>query len=401
MAPTHRPRSNFARAHGLVAMGLVLAACGQAGSPSADPADEEASIRSLLGVPEHLETPAIPSFNVPTQEKIDLGRRLFYDERLSGNQTQSCSTCHLQKLAFSDGKKTPKGSTGTVLARNSPGLGDAVYHATLTWANNGLLTLEDQLPVPIRGDNPAELGVSDGLHDEVLGRFDDDLAYAELFRRAFPESDSGATINKIVFALASFCRTLLSGKSPYDRFITGDKSALNEHQRKGLGLFGGERFECFHCHKGTLQTASYRDYNSTGGTVSYPFFNNGLYNVDGEGSYPAYDQGLYEVTLNPDDRGKFRPPTLRNIALTAPYMHDGSIATLRDVVKHYAAGGRVIESGTNAGDGRKSPLRSGLVSGFKATDEEIDDVVAFLESLSDEDFISNPAFSNPFEDASP
>ncbi len=100
-------------------------------------------------------------------------------------------------------------------------------------------------------------------------------------------------------------------------------------------------------------------------------------------------------------RGKFRPPTLRNIALTAPYMHDGSIATLRDVVKHYAAGGRVIESGPNAGDGRKSPLRSGLVNGFSATDEEIDDVVAFLESLSDEDFVSNPAFSDPFEDASP
>lgn len=358
-------------------------------------------MRSLLGVPAHLEVPSIPAYNVPTREKIALGRRLFYDKRLSGNQTQACASCHLQKLAFADGKKTPQGSTGTTLFRNSPGLGNAVYHATLTWASNSLLTLEDQLPIPIRNDNPVELGVLDGLRDTVLSRIDGDAEYALLFHAAFPESASGATIDKIVFALASFCRTLLSGSSPYDRYITGDKSALSDQQRKGLGLFSGERFECFHCHRGTLQTSSYKDYHATDDTVSYPFFNNGLYNVDGKGSYPAHDQGLYNLTLNPDDRGKFRPQSLRNVALTAPYMHDGSIATLREVVEHYAAGGRLIPSGPYAGDGRTSPLKSGLVSGFAATDEEIEAVVAFLESLSDEAFLTNPAFSDPFEAGSP
>ena len=123
----------------------------------------------------------------------------------------------------------------------------------------------------------------------------------------------------------------------------------------------------------------------------------GLYNVDGEGSYPAYDQGLYEVRVDPDVRGFFRPPSLRNVALTAPYTHDGSIATLREMVEHYAAGGRVIEEGDYAGDGRVSPLKSGLVRGFDATDEEIDAVVAFLESFTDKSFVENPAHSDPFE----
>ena len=105
-----------------------------------------------------------------------------------------------------------------------------------------------------------------------------------------------------------------------------------------------ERFECFHCHRGTQLSVSYRDWRTPLGSIQYPFFNNGLYNVDGQGGYPAHDQGLYELTLNPAHRGLFRPPSLRNVALTAPYMHDGSIATLREVVMHYAAGGRLIGS---------------------------------------------------------
>ncbi|MBK8253557.1 MAG: di-heme enzyme [Polyangiaceae bacterium] len=391
------PRSVAAAALSAFAL---LGGCDTPETTGLSPADEAAT-RAVLGIPEFLEVPAIPEYNPPTKEKIELGRHLFYDKRLSGNQTQSCESCHFQNKAFADGEKTPTGSSGDVLVRNSPGLANAFYHSTLTWANNGLLQLEDQLPVPIRGDNPVELGVSDGLHDEVLARFDADPDYQRMFAEAFPESGSGATINKIVFALATFCRTLVSADSPYDRYVQGDKTALTDQQRRGLALFNGERFECFHCHSGTNLTVSYHDANTTAGTIKYPFFNNGLYNIDGEGSYPPYDQGLYDLTLDPDDRGLFRPQSLRNVALTAPYMHDGSIETLRDVVKHYAAGGRVIESGPYAGDGRKSPLKSGLVRGFMATEEEIDDVVAFLESLTDEAFVSNPAFANPFVDAPP
>jgi len=355
----------------------------------------ELKYRAVLGIPDYLEVPSVPSFNPPTPEKIALGRKLFYEERLSGNQSQSCSSCHLQQFAFADDKKTPTGSTGSVLRRNSPGLANAFYHSTLTWAHNGLLVLEDQLQVPIRSDNPVELGVSDGNVTDVLARFDNDAAYTQMFRDAFPDSPSGATVEKIIFALATFCRTLASADSPYDRFLRGDKTALTEQQRRGAALFNGERLECFHCHSGVNLTTSYRDFNTTDGTVRYPFFNNGLYNIDGDGSYPVQDQGLYDVTLNRADRGRFRPPSLRNVALTAPYMHDGSIPTLVDVVKHYAAGGRLIESGPFAGDGRVSPLKSGLVRGFLISDDEASDVVAFLESLTDQTFVSNPAFSDP------
>lgn len=383
-------------------LAVLLCACqGAQDAPTAAPAPPEPAgpvlsadeVRELLALPERFQVPAIPDYNPISREKIALGRRLFYDRRLSGNETQSCESCHVQHLGFADGERAPTGSTGEALVRNSPGLANAFYQSTLTWANDGLLELEDQLKVPIRGDNPVELGVSDGLVDEVLARFDDDAAYVELFQAAFPESRSGATIDKVVFALASFCRTLISTGSPYDRYVAGDKAALTESQRRGLALFQGERLECFHCHSGVNLTVSYRDESTTPDRIRYPFFNNGLYNVGGDGGYPVSDQGLYEVTLDPDDRGLFRPPSLRNVALTAPYMHDGSIATLRAVLEHYAAGGTVTESGPHAGDGRTSPLKSGLIAGFRLSEQEMTDVLAFFEGLTDEDFIENPAFA--------
>ena len=381
----------------LVLLHFLLLGCGES-KTIVQQTEDELALRQLLDVPDHMAIPDFPDYNPPTQEKITLGRHLFYDNKLSANQTQSCSSCHVQSLAFADGKKAPEGSTGTVLARNSQGLANAVYHSTLTWANNGLLHLEEQLVIPIRADNPIELGVTDAVVDEVLARFDNDEHYVDLFKAAFPESDTGATMNKIIFAIASFCRSMISGSSAYDRFINGDKSALTEQQIKGFALFNGERFECFHCHSGINFSTSYRDFNSENTSIKFPFFNNGLYNVGGLGDYPAIDQGLSDISLKPGDRGKFRPQSLRNVALTAPYMHDGSIETLREVVEHYVAGGRNIESGPYAGDGRANPNKSGLIRAFDASDEEIDAVVAFLESLTDFEFINNPKFSNPFEE---
>lgn len=378
---------------------LFLAGCDDSSKTIIYSSEAQQDLRSLLNVPDHFSIPQIPEYNIPTAAKIDLGRHLFYDPKLSANQTQSCSSCHAQELAFADGEVTPQGSTGEVLKRNSQALANVAYNATLTWAHDGFFQLEEQLPVPIRGDNPIELGVSEANVDEVLGRFNGDPLYAAKFRAAFPESDEGATINKIIHALASFCRSLNSGESAYDRYLLGDATALNEQQIRGLQLFHGERFECFHCHEGIQFSSSYIDVNSNPQTQTYPFFNNGLYNIGGQGDYPEIDQGLYELTQKSEHRGLFRPQSLRNIALTAPYMHDGSIDTLRDVVIHYARGGRLIEVGPFAGDGRENPLKSGFVSGFDATDEEIDAVVAFLESLTDYRFISNPKFSNPFDEA--
>jgi cytochrome c peroxidase len=373
-------------------LAVAAGACGDgAVAPSAQP-----DIRQLLRLPTHFAVPAVPDYNPVTAEKIALGRRLFYDVRLSANGTQSCASCHRQALAFSDGAVTPHGSTGQPLLRNSQGLANAAYFTTLTWGNNALRDLEDQIRVPILSDNPVELGVLDGVRDQVLARFAADPVYRAGFSAAFPADSSGVTINKITYALASFCRTLVSGDSPYDRYYRGDASALTPAQVRGLRLFNSERLECFHCHSGLNFSTSYHDEHTTAGTITYPFFNNGLYNVGGDGGYPTGNQGLYELTGNPADRGRFRPAGLRNVARTAPYMHDGSIATLRDVVRHYARGGRLVESGPYAGDGRLSPLKSGLVRGFEISDSEIDDVVAFLESLTDETFLHDSALANPF-----
>jgi len=377
---------------------ILLSACGGGGGNDGT-TPEPQSVRELLRLPQHLADPAIPAYNPLTAEKIVLGRHLFYDARLSGNQTQSCASCHRQALAFSDGKTTPTGSTGERLLRNSQGLANVAYPSTMTWASNVLLELEDQIHVPIESDNPIELGVVDNNRAEVLARFDAEADYRRMFAAAFPESDSGATIQKIIFALASFCRTIISGDSAYDRYYLGDQSALTEQQVRGLRLFNSEQFECFHCHSGINFTISYHDAATTPGTITYPFFNNGLYNIGGDGSYPLGNQGLYELTGDIFDKGMFRPQSLRNVALTAPYMHDGSIATLREVVQHYVNGGRLIESGPYAGDGRRNPFKSGLVRSFAATDDEIDAVVAFLESLSDFTLISNPDLSDPFVEA--
>lgn len=355
---------------------------------------QQATTRALLDLPDHFELPDIPEGNPLNASKIALGRLLFYDVRLSANGTQSCGSCHEQSSAFADGVRTPVGSTGTPLVRNSQGLANVAYMSTLTWAADTLPTLEDQIPIPVANDNPIELGVTDGVRDEVLARFDDDPEYSALFDEAFPESETGVTLEKVVFALASFCRVLISGSSPYDRYVRGDRDALTQQQKEGLALFEGERFECFHCHGGVLQTAAYHDANRS--ERRFAFFNTGLYNVDGEGGFPEVDQGLYDLTFNPDHRGLFRPPSLRNVELTGPYMHDGSIPTLREAVEHYTKGGRLIESGPYAGDGRLSPLKSGLVRNFEVEDEEIDAVVAFLESLTDREFIRDPAFSDPW-----
>ncbi|TYK66157.1 di-heme enzyme [Colwellia echini] len=376
---------------------MLVTGCDISSTTTIVSTESEQYLRTLLALPDHMPIPAIPEFNPLTQEKITLGRFLFYDTQLSANQTQSCASCHFQIDAFSDALETPTGSTGHVLARNSQGLSNVAYNASFTWSNDTFLELEDQLNVPIRADDPIELGVTDSELATVLSRFETDEQYQQMFQAAFPGSDTGVSMNKIIFALASFVRTMVSANSAYDDYVVGDKSALTDQQKQGFSLFNGEKFECFHCHTGINFTVSYRDENSSSDSLLFPFFNNGLYNVNNDGSYPETDQGLFDLSSDPADKGKFRPPSLRNIGLTAPYMHDGSIGTLREVVEHYARGGTLTPSGINEGDGKNNPYKSALITGFTATDEEIDAVVAFLESLNDYDFINNEKFSNPHQ----
>lgn len=362
---------------------------------SSEEAAREADVRALLRLPDHFTTPAIPAYNPLTAEKIALGRRLFYDRRLSANGTQSCADCHLQSRAFADTATTPRGSTGVQLARNSQGLANVAYAPTLTWANDALRELEDQIHVPLSSDNPIELGVTDGAREAVLQRFRDDPSYASAFVASFPETGGAVSLNAIAFALASFCRTIVSGASAYDRYAAGDTTALSAAQRRGLGLFNSERLECFHCHSGQLFTIAYRDAETSEDTATRPFFNTGLYDVDGSGSYPVHNQGLYELTHRAEDRGRFRPPSLRNVAVTGPYMHDGSIGTLREVIATYARGGRRIADGPHAGDGSRSPLKSGLIRGFRIEVAEVEDLLAFFDALTDPTLPIDPALAAP------
>ena len=365
-----------------------------------DVAPSPEQLRTLLHLPEGVPLPRIPATNPLTAAKVALGRALFYDLRLSANQTQSCASCHLQGLAFADGLALPTGSTGHVLKRNAQGPANLGWLPNYTWSSNALVTLEDQIPVPIRSERPVELGINDANAAQVLTRFADD-DYAPLFAAAFPASGAEPSWNRIIQALASFLRTMTSFDSPYDRYLAGDQNALSPLQKRGLALFNSERMECFHCHSGPNLTTAYVDAGDPADANPFVFFSNGLYNVGNQGGYPAHDRGLYDLTLNRRHMGLFRPPSLRNVAVTAPYMHDGSLPTLEAVIDHYAAGGTVLTDGPLAGDGRLLPTKSSFVRGFTLTDSDRAALVAFLNSLTDTGFLTDPRLSNPWPAAHP
>ncbi|AGC48866.1 di-heme cytochrome-c peroxidase [Myxococcus stipitatus DSM 14675] len=371
-----------------VAAAVVAAGCGDSGP------EQPAPPAYVWDLPAGFPEPFVPETNPMSEAKVELGRHLFFDKRLSGNGTMACGSCHEQARAFSDGKATPVGSTGDAVPRNAPGLANVAYLDTYTWANPLLTTLESQALVPLFGEHPTELGLTSRL-EEVLQRFREDARYPELFRKAFPNDADPVSRESIAKALASFQRTLLSGGSPYDRYLQGESSALSASARRGMELFFGERAECYHCHSGRHLSNSFRSKDSK--PQPPQFFNTGLYDLNGKGAYPPQNPGLYEFTHDVLDQGRFRVPQLRNAELTAPYMHDGSIPTLEAVIEHYMAGGRNVVEGPYAGDGRLNPNKDPLVRPFELSDSEKGDLVAFLKSLTDTAFLTDPRFSNPWE----
>ena len=335
-------------------------------------------------IPADYPRPVVPGRNPMTQAKVALGRHLFFDVRLSRNGNQACASCHQPQHAFSERRKTAVGSTGEPHSRNTLALVNVAYSATFMWAHPGLRDIEAQTLVPLFGEHPVELGIA-GHEPEVLARLDNDPGYRRLLSEAFPAADAFA-FRHIVDALACFVRSLVSFDTPFDRYAYGGQDdAMDERAIRGLNHFFSERFECHHCHGGLNFTSS-----STHRNVALPaatFHNTGLYNVGGDNAYPGHDQGLYELTEQPTDRGKFRAPTLRNIALTAPYMHDGSLPDLSAVLDFYAAGGRNIRTGPHAGDGRANAYKSQFVRGFEMTARERDELLAFLHALTDRSFV--------------
>lgn len=361
-------------------------------------AGAQAVERFIWPVPAWMPVPPVPDDNPMSAAKVELGRHLFYDSRLSRDGTIACASCHEQSKAFTDGRELAIGIDGTVGIRNSPSLGNVGYMPQLTWGNPHMTMPEFQALVPLFGDNPLEMG-SAGLEDRIFGTLASDPYYAEAFAKAFPDRPD-IDLFTVTRALGAFQRTLISVDSPYDRFkYRGETDAISDAAKRGEQMFFDHKFECYHCHTGTMFTDNLQ--TSRSAVPETGNHNNGLYNIDGRGGYPPKGTGFYEFTGNAADMGRFRTPSLRNVGVTAPYFHDGSAATLEDVLEHYANGGRVIEDGPYAGDGSKNPYKDTMIVGFRASDQEIADIIAFLNSLTDEGFLTNPDYSDPWPEGHP
>jgi cytochrome c peroxidase len=344
-------------------------------------------------LPSGFPEPIVPEDDPMTAAKVELGRHLFFDPRLSLGQTQSCASCHQPALAFSDGRARALLASGDEHPRSAPSLANVAWASSLGWANPVLTRLEAHVVVPLFGTDPEELGWS-GLERDLEARLSAVPAYQRLFADAYPEDEERVTVHHVVQALASFQRTIVSGDAPWDRFRGGDETALDAPARRGLELFTSARLACSQCHAGWATTDAVIDAEGGGGRTV--FHNTGLYDVGGTGAYPEPSPGLIEATLEEEDSGKFRTPTLRNVAVTAPYMHDGSLATLDEVIDHYARGGRLIASGPDAGDGRDNRWKAALIRGFTLTADERADLLAFLHALTDERFLRDPALADPW-----
>jgi cytochrome c peroxidase len=315
-----------------------------------------------------------------TPARIALGRQLFYEARLSGNGEQSCGTCHRREFAFTDTRPQAIGSTRQLHPRSSMSLVNVAYRNVLTWADPALTSLEDQALVPMLGDHPIELGLK-GHEARVYRRLGEDVIYLRLFAEAFPGNPAPITTANIVSAIASFERTIVSFRSPYDRYrFGGEKDAMPAAALRGEALFSSRaKAGCVQCHGGLNFDGGAR--TATSAPEKPVFHNTGLFT-----RYPAPNTGLHEHTGRSSDEGKFRAPTLRNIARTAPYRHDGSMATLSEVLDHYAAGGRALHAN-----------RSSLLRPFTLSAREREDLLAFLDSLTDPDALADTRWGDPWQ----
>ncbi|MGB9752263.1 cytochrome c peroxidase [Roseiflexus castenholzii] len=314
------------------------------------------------------------------QAMIALGRRLFYDRRLSANEQIACAACHRQELGFSDGRVVSNGATGALLRRNAPGLFNSGELLTFTWANVEVRTLEQQVERALFTVDPPEMGVR-GYETTVIDRLRADPEYLRQFTAAFPTDDDPFTWRRITGALAAFVRSLAARNTPYDRYVyAGDRAALSDSAQRGMALFFSPGLACGHCHVDVPSPER----------ATPPRWSDLAYVATGAG-YSA-DRGLAEQTGNPADAYRFRVPPLRNVAVTAPYMHDGSLPTLEAVIRFYESGGQ-----WGAGvEPERAAARHPLIAGFALSDEERRDLIAFLEALTDDEALRNPAFADPF-----
>ena len=297
----------------------------------------------------------IPPDNEFSMARWELGKKLFYDPILSLDSSLNCGSCHKQALAFADDVAFSDGVLGRAGVRNSPSLANIGYHPYFT-REGGISSLEKQVLVPIQEHNEFDFNII-----YVMDRMRKDSQYVQMSRKAYEREPDPFVITR---AISCFERSLISGQSAYDRFtFLGEEKAMSKAEQAGMALFFSEKLACSSCHSG---------FNFS----NYAFENNGLYE-----SYP--DPGRFRLTSDSADLARFKVPSLRNVALTAPYMHDGSVSTLEAVIAHYESGGKA------------HPHRSEKIQAFILTNREKKELIAFLNCLTDLSFTTNPLFNPP------
>lgn len=306
-------------------------------------AEQPYKLKMPLGLQE--QAAYIPADNPPTPAKIALGKMLYFDKRLSADGTVACASCHAPRFGFTDGQPVSTGIKGQKGGRSAPTVINRLFSKEQFWDGRAA-DLEDQALGPIQ--NPIEMG---NTLENVVATLKKVPSYVKAFEQAFGDPD--ITSKRIAQAIASFERTVLSGNSPFDRYEAGDKGALSASARRGLALFRGKA-RCQVCHAG------------------FNFTDEGYHNLGVGMDQPNPDLGRNDLTKKEEDKGAFKTPTLRHIHATAPYMHDGSIKTLRQVVAFYNKGGTA------------NPYLSKEIKPLNLTDQEKADLVAFLHALTGE-----------------
>jgi cytochrome c peroxidase len=306
-----------------------------------------------LKVPEGFAEMPVPEDNQLTVARVELGKKLFFDKMLSRDFSVSCASCHHPNLGFAETNPISLGVNNAIGMRNAPTLANVGY-LTALFAEGGVPSLELQAIAPIIEQHEMNLDFA-----TLIERLENNSQYTELFQLAYNANINAQTIVK---ALASFERTLISGNSKYDQyFYQGKTGVMNESELRGMELFFSDALACSNCHSGFL------------------FTNESMQNI---GLYVDYeDEGLARLTAESMDIGKFKVPTLRNIEVTGPYMHNGSISTLEEVIEHFNAGGEGHEN------------QSEWIKPLNLTEQNKADLVNFLKSLTDEEFLNNPLFN--------
>jgi len=325
-----------------------------ASSCSKENDNTEVAKLDIMEIPVGFPSIVHPEGNEYSKERWKLGKKLFYDPILSKDGLISCASCHDPSFSFSDNRDVSIGSDGLLGSRNAPSLANVAYHPYYT-REGGIPTLEMQILVPIQEHNEFNNNIV--LIADTLSKINE---YVQMAQLAYDQEPNAFVITR---ALSQFERSLISGQSAYDLEMNyGIEASMSESAIRGMKLFESERTNCSSCHSG---------FNFT----NYSFENNGLYT-----DYP--DNGRERLTQDPADRARFKVPSLRNVALTSPYMHDGSMATLGEIIDHYNTGGKVHQN------------KSETIRPLNLSPEEKSDLLAFLDALTDHKFVNNKNLAN-------